>query len=210
MSKLIEQMPEDMTREEKELVVSFIDSGCPGLMRVQESDIFKWFDLYMSGKTYTEIATITKSKKDLVMYISFKSRWMDKRLNHYTDLSQNILNKAQQARIDSANTITTIIQALSKYLEKKYSNYLSNNDTDLLEKIDSKILTQYYKSIELLGKLIDGTGEGDDKPTNPMVTASMGASRTLDEKDAKKVDLEENKPGDLLKALAMIKKETGK
>ena len=136
---LINSMPQDMTMDEKKVVQSFIVEGCPGILRVQQSDIFKWFELYMAGKTYAEIATITKSKKDLIMYVAYKSTWMDKRFKHYEDISLNILEKIKKARLESANTVLTIMSALGKYCEQKYNRFLSTNDQRIIEGIDTKI-----------------------------------------------------------------------
>ena len=114
----VSDAPQDMTKEEKEAVQEFAANGCPGIGQVRDSDHFKWFDLYMSGKTYAEIATITKCKKDLIMFIAYKSKWMDKKLNHYNDISLNLLEKVKQVKVDSANNLVTIIKALGSIVNR--------------------------------------------------------------------------------------------
>ena len=203
-------MPQDMTKEEKESVQDFIVNGCPGLLKVQQSDIFKWFDLYMAGKTYAEIATITKSKKDLIMYIAYKSTWMDKRLQHYADISLNILDKIKQARLDSANNMVTIIKALGKYCEQKYNRFLTTNDQSMIEGIDTKIVTQYFKAMELLEKLMNPEEDPDTKKNpgqSPLVNINMGAGATVRQLDEKTLEITDETAGDLLKSLAILKKE---
>jgi hypothetical protein len=200
-------MPQDMTKDEKESVQDFIANGCPGLLRVQQSDIFKWFELYMAGKTYAEIATITKSKKDLIMYLAYKSAWMDKRLNHYSDISLNILDKIKQSRLDSANKLVTVIAALGKYCEQEYNRYLSTNDRSIIENLDTKIVAQYFKAQEQLDKIASAEEGGKDKPPqSPLVNINMGSSATIKEVGEKTLEITDKTAGDLLKSLASLKK----
>lgn len=206
-------LPQDMTKEEKEVVQEFIANGCPGLLRVQEGDIFKYFQLYMSGKTYAEIATITKSSKELIMYLSYRSRWMEHRFKHYENISLNILDKVRQVKMDSANNLVTIIKALGKYCEQKYNNYLSTNDAKLVEGMDTKIVSQYYKSIELLDKILaEEPGDEDTKPKGPFVNINMGmgASATVKQVGEKTLEITDETAGDLIKALADMKKQNEK
>lgn len=204
-------MPQDMTLEERQAVQSFISNGCPGLLRVQQSDIFKWFELYMAGKTYAEIATITKSKKDLIMYIAHKSTWMDKRLKHYEDISLNILEKVKQVKLDSANNLTTIINALGKYCEQKYNKFLTTNDQGIIDGIDTKITTQYFKAIELFNKLINpdddpDTGKNPGQSALVNINMNTGSTTTLKQIDEKTLEITDETAGDLLKSLANLKK----
>lgn len=207
------ELPQDMTKEEKEVVQEFIANGCPGLLRVQDGDIFKYFQLYMSGKTYAEIATITKSNKDLIMYLAYKSRWMEHRFKHYENISLNILDKVKQVKLDSANNLVTIIKALGKYCEQKYNAYLSTNDNSTIEKLDKAIVTQYYKSIELLDKILSEEG-GDEntKPKGPFVNINMGmgANATVKQVDANTIEVTDETAGELMKSLAGMKKQAEK
>ena len=200
-------MPQDMTNEERKSVQDFIANGCPGLLRVQQSDIFKWFDLYMAGKTYAEIATISKSKKNLIMYIAYKSTWMEKRLNHYSDISLNILDKVKQSRLDSANKLVTVIAALGKYCEQEYNRYLSTNDRSIIEGIDTKIVAQYFKAQEQLDKIANDEGDKDRGPKAPLVSVNVGSSATVQQVGENSLEITDKTSGDLLKSLAMLKKE---
>lgn len=214
-SLTLTDLPQDMTKEEKEVVLEFIANGCPGLLRVQQSDIFKYFELYMSGKTYAEIAVITKAPKDLVMYLAYKSNWMDHRFKHYQNISLNILDKVQQVKLDTANNLVTIIKALGKYCELKYNKFLTTNDVAAIEQIDNKIVAQYYKSIELLGKILSADENNDDeskKIKQPMVNINvgLGAKATVEQTGENKLEITDETAGDFLKALASMKKEVQK
>jgi hypothetical protein len=204
-------LPQDMTKEEKEVVLEFISNGCPNLLRVNQSDIFKYFELYMSGKTYAEIAVVTKSPKDLIMYLAYKSHWMEHRFKHYENISLNILDKVKQVKLDTANNLVTIIKALGKYCELKYNKFLTTNDLSTIEGIDNKIVAQYYKSIELLDKVLNAEDDSDDsrKPKQPLVNIhmGMGAQATVKQVNDKTLEITDETAGEMLKALASMKKE---
>lgn len=191
-------LPDDMTQEEKNSLQDYINNGCPGFLKVQESDIFKWFGLYMSGKTYDEIAKITKSKRDLVLYLSYKSKWNEKRLKHYEDLTQSLTQKVEQGKLDSANTIVSMISALNRYYGDKFNQFLALNDKSIIENIDPRMLAQYYKSMDTLKKLLE-----DNVPSD--------LERKLSDKDNKKeeaVEVTEEKVGNILQILANYKKSS--
>ncbi|HBI01430.1 MAG TPA: hypothetical protein DDY18_07380 [Flavobacterium sp.] len=207
---ILPDLPQDMTKEEKEAVQEFINNGCPGIVRVQDGDIFKFFQLYMSGKTYAEIATITKAPKDLIMYLAYRSRWMEHRFKHYENISLNILDKIKQVKLDSANNLVTIVKALGQYCEMKYNSFLSTKNQEVIEKIDSKIVTQYFKAIELLDKVLsEEPGDEETKPKGPLVNVNvgLGASATIKQTDAKTLEITDETAGDLVKALASMKKQ---
>lgn len=206
----LSNLPQDMTVEEKKVLQEFISNGCPGLLRVQQSDIFKWFELYMAGKTYAEIATITKSKKDLIMYISHKSTWMDKRLKHYEDISLSILDKVKKAKLENANTLITMMNALGKYFSSKYDRFLSTGDQSIIEGIDTKMSSQYFKAIELLSKLMNPDDDPDTKKNiaqSPLVNINMGnSSATIKQVDNQTLEITDETAGEILKGLAGLKK----
>ena len=163
----------------------------------------------MSGKTYAEIAYITKAGQDLIMYLSYKSKWMEHRFKHYENISLNLLDKIQQVKLDTANNLVTIIKALGKYCEAKYNKYLSTNDSGVVEGIDTKIVTQYFKSIELLDKISkEEDPENDKKPKQPLVNIHMGlgAAASISHADPKTLEITDQTAGELVKALASMKK----
>lgn len=205
-SLVLADIPQDMTKEEKDSLRAFINNGCPGLLKVQQSDIFQWFQLYMSGKTYAEIATITKSKKDLIMYIAYKSTWMEKRLKHYEDISLNILDKIKQTKLDSANNLVTIVKSLGKYCEQKHNRFLTTNNAEEIEEIDHKIVSQYFKAIELLDKIMSEDAGGDRPIQNPLVNINLGNSTTIKQINPQTLEITDETAGDLLKSLASLKK----
>ena len=189
----------DMTDDEKVSLADYISKGKPGFSSVLESDIFNWFTLYMSGKTYGEIAEISNKKKDLVLYMSAKSEWYNKRLAHYQDLSENMLEKLKRTKLDSIDTLNNSISALGKYCNGKFNKFLSTNDKNIIEQMDFKIFAQYCKSVESLEKLMGEATKTKDRKPSVNINMTEGTVKQVDE-DTLEIDSEDT--GKMLKMLA--------
>ena len=206
--------PEDMNVEEKASLQDYIKNGCPGLVKVSEDEVFAWFNLYISGKTYNEIAQITKGKRDLILYVAHRARWHQKRLGHLTDISSHITQKIQKAKLESANTVVNAITSLGKYYDDKFNKFLSTNDKDIIENMDTKMLGQYYKSLEILDKIAPSERESSKDSAQPTVNINIGPSK-IKQKDDNTVDItpedtdstENTKAAkDILRALSQLQK----
>lgn len=211
-------LPEDLTTEEKKVVAEYVANGCPGLVKINDDKVFKWFELYMTGKSYTEIAHLMRENKDLIMYVACRSRWLDKRMQYYNDMAVAFSNKLKKAKVDSANTVVNAIAALSKYHNKKFNDFLTTNDQSIIDNMDTKLLGQYYKSLETLDKLVNPAGSDDpdkDKSgkSGPTVNVNVGSGATVKQIGDDTVEITTDEAaGDLLKALSNYQrtKERGK
>ena len=197
----LKKIENDMTEDEKMSLSDYISKGKPGFSNIVESDIFNWFTLYMSGKTYGEIAEISNKKKDLVLYMSVKSEWYNKRLAHYQDLSENMLEKLKRTKLDSIDTLNNSISALGKYCNGKFNKFLSTNDKSIIEGMDFKIFAQYCKSVESLEKIMGEATKTKDR--KPSVNINMnGGTVTQVSEDVLEIDTEDT--GKMLKILAEL------
>lgn len=179
---------EDMNPQEKAELHEFKKSGCPGILKISETQIKQWFELYMSGKTYEEIAKYTRYKKKFILYISNKFKWYDKRLNYYQNISGHLLNKIHDTKVKSADTITGIINSLSKYFDQKINKYLTTNDPTIMENLNNKALFAYYRSIEVLDKIIENTKPRANKDgKSPSVNININGGKV----DEKIIEIEE-------------------
>lgn len=209
----LKPMPEDMSQDEQELLKEFLDNGCPGLAKIADSDIFQWFQLYMMGKTYSEIAIATKKKTEFILFMSYKQNWLEKKMKHFDDLLNNIEDKLKQTKIESLNTVTTIVNALGHYYGDQFLKYMTSKDPAVIENIDTKMLSQYYKSIEAIDKIIGNAAKGDGASSpGPLVNLNFNsADTTVEQIDEKTLNITDNKQaGNLLKLLAEAKKSEKK
>lgn len=202
----LEKTSHDLTESEAQSVLDYSKNGCPGLVKVSETDVFGWFELYMAGKTYSEIAQQTKSKKDLIMYMSVKSNWHTKRLDYYNDLANNLLNKYVQAKSKSANTVATMVSALNTYYGDQFDQYLRTKDKTVIDQLDTKMLAQYYKAIEMLDKLMGCKTEDAESHRSTNVNVNIGTNAKVTQVDENTIEVSQDNIGDILKFLA--KKET--
>ncbi len=211
MGSLEINLPQDMTKEEKEVVLEFIANGLPGVSRINESDAFQCFRLYMSGKTYAEIAVINKISKTLILYLAYKSNWMELRFKHYQDISLNILDKIQKVKLDIANTLVTMINAKSKYLEVEHNRYLITNDKTIMDGLKD-VESGYFKAIAALKNVLNADEESDPdkKPKQPLVNIhmGMGAKASIEQTGPESLEITDETAGELVKALASMKKSS--
>lgn len=197
----LQKFSEDFSVEESKALADYISNGCPGLSKITDDKTFSWFQLYLSGKTYSEIAEITGDKRDLILYISNKLKWNEKRLKYYDDISSNITTKVSQAKIESMNTISTIVSGLNKYYEDIFNKYLKTKDKSIIDALDTKLLTQYHKSLDSLSDLMFDKAKDKKAPT---VNVNIGSSAEIKKVDDNTIEVKDksNILSDLLTALS--------
>jgi len=195
----------DFNEEQAEALQDYIKNGKPGLTSVKDTDIFKWTELYMSAKSYEEIAKITNSKRDLILYMSAKGNWCAKRLAYYENISDNMREKLKQTKLNSLNTVSSAVNGLGKYFGDKFNKFIATKDASVIEDLDTKLLAQYYKSMEVLEKIV---GEAPNRvgKDGPTVNVNVGSSATVEQVDEQTIEITDDTAGDILKYLASKKK----
>jgi len=162
----------------------------------------------MSGKNYGEISKLCNVKKDLVLYFANKLKWHEKRMEYYGDLASSLVSKTNALKIESATTIAAMVSAMNIYFGDKFVNYLKTRDSSHIEGVDSKMLAQYYKSLEMLDKLMGNA------PTNPNPGSGAGqvhvhtsGSAQIENKPDGSIVVTDNSAKDILSALSKYKKQ---
>jgi hypothetical protein len=199
----VQKYSDDFSQEEKEALQDYIKNGCPSLVTVTESKVFEWFELYMSGKSYSEIANITSSKRDLILYISYKSKWHESRSSYIASLSANLASKITQTKLESLNTVQTIVSALGKSIEGKMNTYLKTKDEGLMAQVSKDDLRNYFKGLEVFEKLVSEPKEGGGKG----VTINIGTDSTITQKDENVVEVSTASSAEKLRKLAEEKRQ---
>lgn len=198
----------DLSPKDLEDIQEYKNQGFPMIGRITESDIFRWFELYMSGKQYDEIAKITKHQRIPIIYTSYKQEWFEKRQKHYSELISNLSNRITTIKVNSIDTLATIMMALNKYYNNKFNAYLATNDNTIIDQLDTKLLSHFYKSTELIEKLTGNSDDSRDKPTSPLVNLNFlgGSVQVSDNNGIKPIEITDENAGDFLLALAGEKK----
>jgi hypothetical protein len=145
------------TEEEQKKVTKFIQAGVPGITKITEQEIFKAFELYSAGKTFSEIASAMKIKTEIVLYLAAKTQWHLKRKEYYEALINNFAEKQKMLKIETINTVSGLIMLMNKHYSKRINTGLINGDLSELNDKDFKMLQNFFKAIETLSKLIGDT-----------------------------------------------------
>lgn len=208
----LEVVKTDFTQEELDSLADWERNNRPGIHGITEDRSFEWFRLYMSGKSYNEIAKASGSKKDLILFASRSQKWFVRKTEYYADISTNMLDKYKEAKIESLNTMTTMVSAMNKYFGDKFTKYIKTNDVSIIEQLDSKMLAQYQKINESMDKIvaeITGKSEGDKAP---LLNINMTGNAKIKQIDSKTVEIEaddeikEQQVKDILANLSKVKK----
>lgn len=88
MSKELISFNDEFSSEESASLALYIESGCPGLTKITDEKVFKWFELYMAGKTFLEISESSKDRLDLILYIAHKSKWQATKVEYFQDIAK--------------------------------------------------------------------------------------------------------------------------
>lgn len=196
----------DFSSEEVDKVNEFVKNGCHGLENLvkQEHKINSMFSLYMSGKNYTEISQITKVKKNLVLYMSAKMRWYDKRMEYLNEIQTKMTKKLKDTRVESLNFISDLISMHHKYYGDEIDKYLATGDKTIVENMDLKALSQYFKSIEILEKIMNPANVNKGNGGVNVNVNTTGDSK-IQQVDNNTIEITSGNAGNLLKALAELK-----
>jgi hypothetical protein len=199
---------DEFSEEESKSLAMYIENGCPGLTRITDDKVLGWLELYMAGKTFLEISKTTNDKLDLILYIAHKSKWQAIKIEYFQDIQKNLAKKVATSRLESANTVMSIMSALGKYQKKKADKYIATNDDAVMENFDVKLFAAYCKSIDILGEMMS---LGSEKNNGPKVNINVGTNASVSQNSDGSLEVNSDAGvSDLLKSLADFKKSQEK
>jgi len=202
----------DMTLQEEKQLQRFIEKDMPGLSSVSDEKVAECFSMYMKGKSYTELSTSLRLKKPIILFLSKKNDWYEKKNDYISAIQENIQGKLINTKIESANFLTDVINAYHKIMEHKIRDALARGDKPS-EFMDSKEMNVYFKAIDSLEKLLPKKGS-DARQAAFNINVS-GDAKVKTDKDGKSLSIEcgastEQTTKDVLAGLAKIFKESQK
>lgn len=154
LKKIIPQT-DDMSVDEKTALIQFREDGLPGIAIATPELTESLFKLYMGGKSYDEISKVTNTHKSVVLHLSDKLGWYNTKMNYLLKITNDMTNKINQAKIETANTMSSLVLALSRFFGKTLDEYLATDNETLIRTLDMKLLSSYYKSVDTLDGIID-------------------------------------------------------
>jgi hypothetical protein len=175
----------DFNVTQLDTLIKFKEAGLPGVSRINETSIFQWFNLYLAGKNYDEIATICKSEPQHVLYIADKFNWFEKKMGHYNGILTKLDTRVQAVKLESADFVLDVITMIHRAHGGKITEFLQTGNRELLKDVNLGVLDKYFKSIDALGKLLAKPLDPLQAPPQPVspVTINMGDAKIEQKED---------------------------
>lgn len=155
----------DFTIEEYSKLLQFKKDGSPGVSRISDQSVFKWHNLYLAGKSYEEIAQQTKSDVCLIMLISEKHQWAEKKDRYHAAIAETVQARVMGNKMESLVFLTDVMGFFHNTTGKQIREFLETKNEKIAEKIDLKALDKYFKASEAIEKLVFKKEDDDKKPT---------------------------------------------
>lgn len=208
----LSKVDNDFQDDEIERINTYVSNGCIGLESVVSDDakIASMFALYMQGRTYTEISKISKTKKDIVLYLGAKFNWYEKRMEYINDIQNKITKKLVTTRVESLNFISNLIGFMHKYYGDEFNKFMLTGDRDIIDNLDLKMLSQYFKSIEILEKLMNPANVKPPKNSGATVKINAPNGAKVEQLSDNTLEITPSNSGDILKKLAEMKENQEK
>lgn len=196
----------DMTESDSDKIKKFVDEGLPGLSDVTDVQLFRMYDMYLTGSTYSQISTILGIKRVVVLYLAQNSDWFTSKQEHLNELQESIKSKVAESQIKNKEFMLLLVQSYRKKIGHKLSKFLATSDDKWMNDIDLKELAQLMKAIEIVDE-INSSGKIPTK--TPAVGINIGEGVTIEKSGDNKVSItpKESSVGDMLKKYADEQRE---
>ena len=106
----------DFTMKDLEMIKKFKNNGMLGLHTLHETDCERMMAFYLDGKTYREIAELTKRNKSLILFLAQKFKWFELRKEYLDELHATIKDKVVSSKLQSMDFLHHLSEELSKRL----------------------------------------------------------------------------------------------
>lgn len=213
VSKIALDPTGDMTKAEKEKLQEYKDSGLEGVGNVPEHEVFKMFELYMMGKSYSEIANAMKRKKEVVLYFSEKSKWLEAKHEHYSDLTRMLSLKVAEAKTEGVNFLVNMMRFWHKRYGTAMEEFIRSGDEKYAKKLQGLNINNYVRCIEALDKIMGG-GSGDSDGAKKMATTLNlhlgGNDAHIEKVNENTYSVKNIRPKDLVAEIAQRKRQAAR
>lgn len=209
---IIVEPENDFSQKDLEVIKAYTDAGLPGIGAIDEQKLARVLDMYLSGKTYRQIATTMQVQKQVVLYLSYKFNWFELRKDYLADLEANIRARVLEAKIVNQDFLLQLQQMWQKKIGSNITKYLATDNVDFANAIDLKEVDKYLKTVEMLHRLGATKGEAPADNTRPMVGLNAGDGVTIVKTGENSLEITPKSKaiGDALKQFADMRREEEK
>lgn len=197
----------DLLKEDEEKITRFVSIGSPGFSLTDEVKIHKMMDLYLSGKTYGQIARIERVPKELVMLYSQRLNWYPLKLEYMKEMEQHLRGRIVNAKVASQDFLLQLSQMYQRRIGNKMDRYLSTGNEIEADNISLKEIDKYIKIVEALHNL---SADPSAKPSKgPAVGINVGEGVTVTKTGENEVEITPRQKvvGSMLSQLANQRRE---
>ena len=201
----------DFTMKDLEIIQKFKDKGLVGLAHIQDTDVERSMGLYLDGKSYRQIAQVTKVRKEVILFLSQKFKWFELRQAYLEELSATLPGKIMESKLQSQEFLLHLVLAYQKKIGSNIDNYLRTDNSEFHDRIDVKDINSLLKIMELLHKLShENLGNPQDKALVGL--NGLGEGMTITKVGSNSVEITPSKSpfSNKLKAFADLKREQEK
>lgn len=143
----------DFTLKDLEAIDKFKENGMVGLHTLKDTDCERCMALYLDGKTYRQIAQVTKINKAVILFLAAKFKWYELRKEYLDELQATLAPKVVEAKLQDGEFLMHLSLAYRKKIGKNVNDYLRTDNAEFADRIDSRDITTYMKIIELIHRL---------------------------------------------------------
>lgn len=203
LPEIVVDQTTDLTEQDRTRIEAFKQAGLPGVTALDEAKLSRIMDLYLSGKTYRQIATAMGLKKEMVLYLSDRFNWFLMRKEYLEDLEKSIRARLVEAKVVNQDFLLQLIHMWQKKIGNNIDQYFQTGNIEHANQIDLKEVASYMKAVEMLHKL--GSKEGGGTPA---VGLNLGDGVTVERKGDGTVEItpKSAKIGEALKAFADMRR----
>jgi hypothetical protein len=192
----------DMTASEIAKVEKYKEEGLPELADVTNAELYRMLDLYLSGSTYTQIASILRMKKAIVLYLAHQNNWFESKQEYLNEIQEKIKARVVDAKLRNQEFTMLLVQAYQKRLSEKLHRYLQTGDGANMDTLNLKEVAQLMKAMEMINDS-DGTGKSISGKPSP-IGLNLGAGVIIEKTGEDQISItpKETTVGSLLQKMA--------
>ena len=143
----------DFSLEDQKALMDFRGQGLPGAAKIQDTDIFKWFNLYMKGRSYAEIAKLDNKPLEHILYHADRQRWCEKKTEHLDNLVKSLSSKMTSAKIEGLAFLHDLLSFTHQLYSQDIIEFLTTKNQEAAARVDLKIVDKYVKIVDAINKL---------------------------------------------------------
>lgn len=198
----------DFTEKDILVINEYIEDGLPNISSVDSAQLTRIFDLYLSGKTYTQISNMCRVKKSIILYFSQKFKWFETRKEYLADLESSIKARVMESRIVNQDFLLSLTLFYQKRIGSNINQYMATGNANFAEAIDQKEIERYLKIVDTLHKI----SSDPNRDPKALIGLNITDGATITRKGDNQIEISPKNQaiGDMLKQLADMKRDQEK